>query len=287
MTNPYWLPALEKETGQSFSGIQPVSGGDISDAYRLSGVSGDFFFKVNRRPDAERMFGVEAKSLQLLGRSGVIRTPTVVWTGALEEGAGLLLEFMESKRPNPADLFNFGQALARMHQQSGSEFGWHQDNFIGPLDQSNRAHPDWPAFYGRERLLPQIKMARQGGLLSAREVPQEDHLLEILKKHLPEISPGLVHGDLWSGNYLIAADGRACLIDPAVYYGHGEVDLAMSRLFGGFGPEFYRGYHEICPPEPGYEDRQDIYQLYYLLVHLNLFGRSYHGAVSRILQRYF
>jgi fructosamine-3-kinase len=264
-----------------------VSGGDISDAYRLSGKGGDFFFKVNHRSDAERMFKVEADSLQLLGSGGAIRTPAVIWTGSLDSGAGLLLEFIENRLPTSEDLLRFGRSLAQMHQQSSADFGWHQNNYIGSLEQYNTPHATWPEFYGRERLLPQIKMARQKNLLSAGEIPTEDRLLNSLKQYLPDTSPGLLHGDLWGGNYLISTKGQACLIDPAVYYGHGEVDLAMSRLFGGFGPAFYQGYHEVLPPEAGFAERQDIYQLYYLLVHLNLFGSSYYGSVSRILQRYF
>ena len=180
-----------------------------------------------------------------------------------------------------------GEALASMHQQSQADFGWKQDNFIGSLVQVNHPNTDWAHFYWHQRLKPQMTMALEAGLLPANEIPEPEIGIQKLASHFTGIVPSLLHGDLWGGNYLIRSDGTPYLIDPAVYYGHYEVDLAMSRLFGGFGESFYKAHAKIFAEESGWQDRVKIYQLYYLLVHLNLFGSSYYSPVSKILRRYF
>jgi fructosamine-3-kinase len=184
-------------------------------------------------------------------------------------------------------MYAFGAGLAALHNIHQEHFGWEISNYIGNLPQSNTVHPGWASFYLNERLKPQLKMAVDSGLLRPKDNPGDGNLQEVLKGLFNDTSPALLHGDLWNGNYLISHTGEAYLIDPAVYRGHAEVDLAMSRLFGGFGQSFYKGYHSVRPRQHGADEREQIYQLYYLLVHLNLFGNSYRSAVKSILNRFF
>ena len=198
------------------------------------------------------------------------------------------MEFIRFKSPSQKEMGNLGHQLAAMHKTSvGESFGWKQNNFIGSLPQSNKMNVSWVDFYVQERLLPQLKMARDKNLLNSNEIPSVEKLMKNCEAFFPVVKPSLLHGDLWNGNYLIREDGIPFLIDPAVYIGHHEVDLAMTHLFGGFSPAFYSAYAEHIPKESFQKERNDIYQLYYLLVHLNLFGRSYYSAVKQVLKTYF
>lgn len=267
-------------------GMRPLSGGDISAVYAVNAGRETYLVKANRGANALAMFEAEQAGLHALARSGTLRIPRVRAREPYKGGAVLVMEFIASRSARPADMRELGRRLARLHLCSHERFGFPSDNFIGSLPQSNGWRADWPTFYARERLLPQLAMAVQNGRLPKAECPDEARLLRVCQSHFPAVSPALLHGDLWGGNFLIAENGEPVLIDPAVYYGHGEVDLAMSRLFGGFTSDFYDAYHELHPPQPGADARRDLYQLYYLLVHLNLFGRGYYPGVSRILNRY-
>ncbi len=265
-----------------------LTGGDISRAFLLTGESGRrWFLKTNDHPTAPLMFRREAQGLALLGAAQVIRTPRVYGCG--EDGLGeafLVLSYVESGPRSPLFWERFGRALAALHGQTSAFFGLAHDNFIGSLPQSNRRHPQWSAFYAQERLRPQMRLARENGLLEAEAEKQLERLCTRLDDLCPEEAPALIHGDLWGGNFLCDTAGEPVLIDPAVAYAHREMDLAMSRLFGGFEPVFYAAYEEVWPLEPGFEQRVAIYQLYYLLVHVNLFGGSYVGQVRAILNRW-
>ncbi|MFL1011187.1 fructosamine kinase family protein [Flavisericum labens] len=177
--------------------------------------------------------------------------------------------------------------MAKLHQCHSRNFGLDHNNFIGNLLQSNTEHKTWGNFYIYERLLPQLKLTKSKNLLHSNEIPPTETMVKSLSSLFRNIKPSLLHGDLWSGNYLISSDGTPYLIDPAVYYGHSEVDIAMTKLFGGFGEDFYDAYVESIPFTSDTTARIEIYQLYYLLVHLNLFGRSYYDSVKSILIKYF
>ena len=268
--------------------IRPISGGDISQAYLLETESERFFCKVNPSKDAHNMFLAEKYGLETIGRTKTIAVPKVLLCDSLEKGGLLLMEYIEPKKASPKEMAMFGHQLGELHQHvAGSKFGGESDNYIGSLSQSNRNHTDWSSFYVAERLLPQFKLAEDYKRLDDKEVPSEQKLLNVCQGLFPKTRPSLLHGDLWSGNYLISKNGIPYLIDPAIYYGHHEVDIAMSRLFCGFEAPFYRAYHELFPKISGEAERNDIYQLYYLLVHLNLFGSSYYQNVKQILNRYF
>lgn len=278
---------LEQLLGHSIKEVRPVSGGDIASAFLLITETDRFFCKLLDRPDGLAMLEAESGGLNAIRACSVIKTPEVIHCANTNSGAILIMEFVESKRPNDSDLALFGRQLAQLHLQEAPYFGWKSDNYIGSLPQSNRKTEHWPEFYVGERLEPQFRAAVDSRLLSYSEVPSATTMLPVLRGLCPETNPSLLHGDLWGGNYLIAKDGCPYLIDPAVYFGHSEVDIAMSRLFGGFGHAFYKSYEDVIPSDADSMDRIKIYQLYYLLVHLNLFGSSYYSSVNAIVKQFF
>ena len=264
----------------------PVSGGDINDAYKLILTDGrQVFMKANRSVGLS-FFQAEAEGLEAVRATGTIGTPKVIAVGKDQQyGAFLLLEWVEAAPKVYGFWETFGRNLARMHQAPASHFGWEKDNYIGASPQINTQHDSWIAFYRDCRLSPQFKRAQH--YFDAAMWKRITRLLDHLNDFLVEPAhPSLLHGDLWSGNFITGNDGQAWLIDPAVYVGHAEADLAMTELFGGFHPDFYSAYREVSPLQPGYEQRRDLYNLYHLLNHLNLFGGGYLSAVLRILNRY-
>ena len=264
----------------------PVSGGDINDAYKLNLSDGrQIFMKVNRSVGLS-FFQAEAEGLEAIRATGAINVPEVIAVGKDQQyGAFLLLEWVKAD-PKAHDFWEkFGKSLARMHQAPASRFGWEKDNYIGASPQINTPHDKWVAFFRDCRLSPQFERAQH--YFDPSMWKRITRLLDHLEDHLVEPPhPSLLHGDLWSGNFITGNDGQAWLIDPAVYLGHAEADLAMTELFGGFHPDFYSAYREVSPLQPGYEQRRDLYNLYHLLNHLNLFGGGYLSAVLRILNRY-
>ncbi|MCC6459446.1 MAG: fructosamine kinase family protein [Saprospiraceae bacterium] len=286
MLSPALRQLLEHTYGIRLSGEKPLAGGDIHSVYRLQLSDGRFWvLKTSARPMAAAMFRTEAQGLALLGASGAIRTPKVLGQGSMPDGqAYLLLDYIAPGYPNRLFWENFGRALASLHGNTSARFGFAHDNFIGPLPQSNTRHDTWAAFYAEERLWPQLLLACENGYFSKTEEQQLDRLCQQLSWRCPEEPPALTHGDLWRGNCLCDLAGQPVLIDPAAAFTHREMDLAMSRLFGGFEPAFYAAYAEAWPLEPGFEARLGIYQLYYLLVHVNLFGGGYVEQVRAVLR---
>ncbi|MCF7568577.1 fructosamine kinase family protein [Sabulilitoribacter arenilitoris] len=279
-------PLLSNLLNETITKVSSVSGGDISQAYKIYTTKNSYFLKLNSASTLN-MFQAEAYGLELIAKTNTIKTPKVIAFDSFENSAFLLMEFIESKRATAEDFKLLGEQLATLHKCTSDSFGLDKDNYIGSLPQSNSAHKTWVKFYTHERLLPQLELAQQKGLLSVSECPSEQHIKNHLELLFKGIKPSLLHGDLWSGNYLISKNSEPYLIDPAVYYGHNEVDIAMTKLFDGFGNAFYESYHSYFPLDENTSARIDIYQLYYLLVHLNLFGSSYYGSVVSILKKYF
>lgn len=273
--------------GEKIKAFRPVSGGDISKAFLLETSQNRYFLKVNNNQEALIMFQAEKLGLETIYKTNTIAVPEVFYCGAFEKQSLLLLEYIEPKRPEKKDFQKLGTKLAALHNISQTSFGFTSDNYIGRLFQSNKPHIKWEDFYCHERILPQLILAKSKGLLSKNEIPEITSLLKVLKDLSNNVTPSLLHGDLWSGNYIIATDGTPYLIDPAIYFGHNEVDIAMSKLFGGFDKSFYEAYQEYYPVGENSSASIDLYQLYYLLVHLNMFGNSYYGSVKGILSRYF
>lgn len=280
------MQACEEALAATVRRVDPVGGGDINEAYRLHTGPGTFFLKTNRLPQSARMFETEAEGLKLLREAQALRIPEVIATGQAGADAFLLLEFIPAGSPGPSFWEDFGRRLARLHHAARPYFGLHFDNYIGSLPQLNGRFPSFCELYIENRLTPQLEAARQARLLNADDEEKMQRLCQRLPDLLPDEPPALIHGDLWNGNFLTDQTGKAVLIDPAVAYAHREMDLAMSRLFGGFHARFYQAYQESYPTAPGLDDRLEIYQLYYLLVHVNLFGAGYAGSVRRILERF-
>ncbi len=262
------------------------SGGCINNALRLETSEGVFFLKW-QSGIPEDMFQKEAEGLDLLRRSGTIHIPEVYGFGQLEGKHYLLMEIVENGPPSKDYWKNFGIALAEMHKNNTTaKYGLHHNNYIGKLPQPNEAADSWIDFFIDKRLEFQLKLAVQNRLVDSGFVQRYRGFYKKLPQVLPVDKPALLHGDLWSGNVMVTQDGYVCLIDPAVYYGHREIELAFTQMFGGFGYEFYAAYKEVYPLEPGFEERVDIYNIYPHMVHVNLFGTSYLSGVERVLNRY-
>lgn len=282
----YILEECQKIAGTEIFAASPLSGGDINQAYQLSTPKGKFFLKANTAAFAGDMFRAEAAGLSVLGATAVIKTPAVIGQGTKPGGSFLLLEFVETGVRPMGFWEDFGARLANLHRCTSPIFGLAHDNFIGTLCQRNCAHTNWASFYAEERLLPQLELAVAKSRLQAADIQSFEQFFKCLPELCPTEPPSLVHGDLWSGNFLCDATGNPVIFDPAISYSHREMDLAMTRLFGGFDRAFYGGYEAAWPLAPGFEQRLPAYQLYYLLVHVNLFGGSYTGQVRSALRQF-
>lgn len=266
--------------------IKSIAGGDINEAACLKTNLGDFFVKWNDARRYPGMFEAEARGLKLLKEAGEIFIPEVISTGEAGGYSFLALEYVQSAGRISGFMEDFGSSLAKLHRHTSTSFGLDHNNYIGSLPQSNGLHDNWTTFFIEERLEKQVKMARNSGEIGNSTVSLFERLYKEMPSVFPDESPALLHGDLWGGNYMTAPDGRACIYDPAVYYGHREMDLGMSKLFGGFGSEFYEAYHHAYPLEKNWQRRTDICNLYPLMVHVNLFGGSYVYSVQSILKRF-
>lgn len=266
--------------------ITALSGGDINQARILHTSKGAFFIKFNSSDQAFEMLRTEKKGLELIAASESIRVPVVLGLGNTSAGAYLLLEYLPNGGASNAFWQSFGRQLARMHRSRQSHYGLDHDNFIGHLPQFNTPQKDAVSFLIEDRLEPQCRMAIEQQLMQPADMRQAEVLFRKLPHLIPSELPSLIHGDLWNGNFMVSENQKAILIDPAAAYGLREMDLAMSLLFGGFDPLFYKAYQEAYPMQSDWEKRMDIYQLYYLLAHLNMFGRSYLRSVQNILGKY-
>ncbi len=264
----------------------PLSGGCVHHVHKLETSQGIFCIKYNRKEAFPGIFTGEAAGLKTLRESGEIRVPEVILTGESESYSFILLEYISSSKRIPDFMSDFGRCLAKLHRHTSTSFGFESDNYMGALPQSNTWHSKWTEFFRDERLVRQSELARKKGYLKQNDLNHFERLYQRLPELIPEEAPSLLHGDLWSGNYMVSEDGRACLIDPAVYYGSREADLAMTTLFGGFDPSFYDAYQEEFKFESGWKERLDIYNLYPLLIHLNLFGSGYLGSIQDILRKF-
>ena len=259
-----------------------ITGGDINYSARLDIDSGErFFVKWNLRTP-ENMFQTEAQGLELLASAG---SGLVIPQVRLVGNDFLVMEYIEESSYGNAYLF--GSQLAQLHRKSNELFGLDTSNYIDRLPQSNRYHADWLEFFIRERIEPQVKMAIDSGKLPSSFHSIFERVFNYTYVIFPDEPPALLHGDLWNGNYMWTSSGDTAIYDPAVYFGHREMDLAMTRLFGGFSEEFYHGYNDIYPLKKGYEERFKLCNLYPILVHANLFGGGYVSQAKNLLRQFF
>jgi protein-ribulosamine 3-kinase len=263
-----------------------LGGGSINDACSLRFGGQSFFIKWNHAERYPKMFEVEARGLELLRNSHTLALPIVIGARVHGNYAFLALEYVKQGSADGNFWTVFGRNLARMHQNTAEKFGLDHDNYIGSLQQCNKQTDDWPSFYIQQRIEPQLKLAFENGLADKSLYRDFNSLFGKIHYLFPTEPASLLHGDLWSGNYLCSSQGEPVLIDPAVYYGHREMDIGMTRLFGGFDRHFYNSYNEEWPMESGWQQRTDLCNLYPLLVHVNLFGGSYMMQVKSILRRF-
>jgi fructosamine-3-kinase len=275
--------AVREATGRpsSIRALSAAPGGCIHHSYVLEGAA-RYFAKTNEAAFQEA-FAAEAEGLAALAAAGM-RVPQPLAHGACEQGAYLVLEYVELRRGTGADACaRLGRALAELHAHCGDGYGWPHDNYIGPTAQKNAWHAGWAEFWREERLRPQLELAARDGHASLARLGERlcARLDALLAGHAP--APSLLHGDLWRGNAGFLGDGTPVVFDPAVYWGDRETDLAMTELFGGFAPSFYAAYREAAPLEAGYEVRKTLYNLYHVLNHAHLFGGGYPAQAERMV----
>jgi len=279
---------IEDILKSSVKSMESISGGCISESYKLETNSGETFFLKLNKNNPKDMFVKEAHGLNELYKAKTIRVPQAVHS----DDSFILIEYIKPGNKSINFYRDFGRKFAEMHKYYGENFGFYEDNYIGSNIQVNlpgEAEKDnWVKFYFDKRILFQYKLAEKNGY-STKDLALKINLLEDkIEKILSgsEEKPSLLHGDLWGGNYIVDEKGDACLIDPAVYYGNREADLAMTKLFGGFSSEFYSAYIESYPLLPGCDYRENIYKLYHVLNHLNLFGRGYYSQTIALIDFY-
>ena len=265
-----------------------ITGGHINKTWLLQSDAGDFIIKINDAVQFPFMFAGEAAGLRLIASTHTVATPQVIATGEYmgikNRFTYLILERITTGTPDARSMQLLGQQLAALHRHSAPQYGLSED-FMSFFPQSNAFHDTWPAFFIQERLQPMVKRATDAGRLDACDLRNFDTLYKKLDELVPGEPPALVHGDCWSGNCMVNTQGIPYLIDPAAYYGHREVDICMTQLFGGFSQPFYEAYQEVWPLQKGWEQRMGIWQLYPLLI-LNLFGPDYQQQLRETLKKY-
>jgi fructosamine-3-kinase len=307
---------LARSAGAEATGslqVRAVGGGSINNAYQITTKQQQHWFcKINDARAFPDLFVLERQGLALLERTGAIRVPQVIACEVVAGKQVLVMEWIGEGQRSGRFWTRFGSQLAQLHQATGTHFGLSvpgpgrddphaesvdsrsagfgaspvaaPNNYMGSLPQSNVPAPEWNEFFRDQRMHPQVKLAMDNGLLGAAEVRHFQGLYKVLDTIFEKEPPSLLHGDLWSGNFLCDEQERPVLIDPAVYYGHRSMDLAMTTLFGGFEQSFYEAYAWHHPFPSNYRQQWDICNLYPLLVHLNLFGKSYLRNILHTIQ---
>lgn len=262
--------------------VKPLSGGDINGVFLMECHEGNFVVKLNEAFRFPGMFAAEAKGLRLLRETATFKIPTVISQGEIESHTYLLMEYVSSGQPTSNFWQVFAENLATLHQTTQKEFGLNHDNYIGSLPQQNDYRDTASEFYITQRLEPHFKIASENGF----NFKNLDKFFQNISAEIPKEAPSLIHGDLWGGNYIVSENSKPVLIDPAVAYAPREMDIGMMHLFGGFSNEVFEHYNSIFPLQTDWEDRLSLWQLYYLLVHLNLFGSEYLGWIKSVVSKY-
>lgn len=271
---------IAEQAGLHLKSWLVVHGGDINDAYQLTCSDGRFFLKLNHASKFPQMFEKEARGLNALRNCGSLAVPRVIAVGLYKELQYLLLEWLEPGKPGKTFWEDFGRGLALIHKHSQKTFGWEEDNYIGSLVQKNQSKDNWSTFYSECRIMPLVRMLHERKRISNSELANAESLTKKLNKIFPHEPPALLHGDLWSGNFMTVKNGMPATYDPAVYFGNREMDLGMSLLFGGFDSSFYNAYNEAFPLEQNWKERVRVTQLYPVLVHAVLFDGHYVSTVA-------
>ncbi len=280
---PALRTAVEAALGVPPASWTPAAASSFDTTWRMASAGAVWFVKVATGLGRERL-AAEAEGLAALAATGTVRVPSVAACGGVADGAFLALEWVDLRAGGGRDAA-LGRALAALHRCTGPRFGWASDNAIGATPQPNGWDEDWARFFATRRIAPQL--LRAASQSSPAWLGEGERLLAripaLLRGHTP--APSLLHGDLWSGNAACDEQGRPVVFDPAVYYGDREADLAMTELFGGFGADFHAAYREAWPVDPGHDLRRDLYNLYHVLNHFNLFGGAYGSHARRLIGR--
>jgi protein-ribulosamine 3-kinase len=288
-TEKFLQEKIARQLNSHVSSIEfhSVGGGSINHTFKLSvNRQQHYFLKVNSYSKFPALFEAEKSGLEFLGNSTCIHTPKVMAYDKHNDEQFLLLEWINAGHRDEGFWKLFGKNLAKLHLYSDENFGFHEDNYMGSLPQQNTFTQNWTEFFINYRLSPQINLAVKNHLLSTEHVAQFENLYKKIPSIFAEEKPSLLHGDLWSGNFMCNEQSEPVLIDPAVYFGHRSMDLAMTTLFGGFDKLFYESYHYYYPFPANYREQWQICNLYPLLIHLNLFGKSYLYDILQTLKNY-
>jgi len=284
----HWQSLAEKittATSQPFTiqRFSSVGGGCINTAYRIESDAQNYFVKFNSKNKLS-MFEAEAEGLTEIANANSVRVPLPICTGVVEQQSYIVMEYLNLI--GRGSMTEFAEQLAAMHRNTHSLYGWHRDNTIGSTPQNNSQNDNWQTFWNEQRLGFQLSLAKQNGankrLLDKGERIQAC-LASFFKSYAPQAS--LLHGDLWSGNYAFTDGGEPVIFDPATYYGDREADIAMTELFGGFSPTFYEHYQTLWPLDDGYPLRKNLYNLYHILNHFNMFGGGYESQAEGLCDR--
>lgn len=286
--NQTWIEiaqAITKATGKEFIvvDLRGVGGGCINQGYRVKGKNTEYFVKLNQSSLVE-MFIAEALGLKQMYATQTLAIPQPICWGRAGDRSYIVLEWFDLAGGSKDSWHEMGCQLAAMHRKGTADsFGWEMNNTIGSTPQINTQMDNWADFFAERRIGYQLKLAQRNG----GNFPNRSRIVDAIRSRLCDRNPtpSLLHGDLWSGNAAIRADGAPVILDPATYYGDREADLAMTELFGGFPSAFYQGYNDTWQLDSGYEERKSIYNLYHVLNHFNLFGGGYGSQAKRIIDR--
>lgn len=280
--------SINRLIGANFNleNILPVAGGDINHCYQVQGRNQSFFLKTNNAQSLPHLFTLEREGLKMLKKVGGAVVPELLVAGQHKDDAFLLMTWITRGEDSQAAQEKLGRMLALLHKNTHDFYGLDYDNYLGSIPQSNVRHRKWADFFIKERLQNQLNRLVANGIASSSLLDKFDKLFAKIPHLFPQEHPSLLHGDLWNGNYMIDNKGTPYLLDPAVYYGHREIDIALTKLFGGFGQAFYDAYQEIFPLEKDWQKRTDLCNLYVLLFHANVFGGSYIQQVEQIVEKY-
>ena len=279
------MKKLEEILKEKVISSSSIGGGCIADSKKIKTESGKEYFVKSYFGTGNSILRNEANGLREIEKTGAIKIPHVVFY----DDEILILEFINTGNRKKDFSEIFGRQFAEMHKFTSDKFGFYENNFIGSNPQINLPQKNnWFEFYWEYRLLFQYKLAEKNGYVNSGFRKSFIEFEKLVPKILngSEAKPSLLHGDLWSGNFMIGENGEPVLIDPAVYYGHREADLGMTKLFGGFDSTFYKSYNENNPLPEGWEYRLDIYKLYHVMNHLNLFGAGYLPQTISIINLY-
>jgi len=284
----FLIQLLSEKLKSSVSSLKifPVAGGSINDTYKIGADNNNFFLKLNTAEKYPALFEKEKKGLEFINSKKIILAAAVVDIGIIDDQQFLLLDWIEGGLKTELFWKKFGEQLAKLHYATNDHFGFIENNYMGALPQLNSLKTNWIDFFIDCRLKPQIKMANEKRLLPSNDISKFEILFTRLGSIFNEENPSLLHGDLWSGNFMCNENAELVLIDPAVYFGHRSMDLAMTTLFGGFDKQFYESYNYHFPFPSNYREQWEICNLYALLIHLNLFGSGYLGQIEEVLRKY-